>query len=198
MEEEGTLKEEGTKAAPPPDADQGNNETEKGNEKLYTQEEVEKKLRGQGKALAEAKAQLAKIEADREAAERKRLEEKGEHKQLADRAIAAAEAKERAAIAEAEARQAAEDKLAALTARMEASYKKRIAALPVTERALAKLLPFDALEDGLPLLEKQAHSKTVNVHGGAGRGGGEPVDAVKRATKIGNDWIHGNKNGGAK
>jgi hypothetical protein len=171
---------------PDPEAGSGNNKPDSGSDdkgKTFTQEEVERKLRGQGKKLQEALDKLSKIEEEKEAAERKRLEDEGKWKEIAERATA-----------EAKAGSAAAAKLQAYEAQRMEALQKRAKALPADQRKLiVDGLNLDQLESLLPMLEKQAQGVTVNVHGGGGRGGNDPVNAVEQAKKAGSDWIHGKK-----
>ena len=128
---------------PTPDSSSGDNVDDKG--KVYTEEELQQRLKGQGKELKKRDEEIAlllKNKQEREGADeetkRKKLEKQGEHKKgWDDERLAHAATKEKHAALEAELKEAN----AALAAIEEANRKalgERIAALPETLKAQAE------------------------------------------------------------
>lgn len=159
--------------------------------RVYTQEEVEAKLRGQGKKLAEMEARLKAVDEDRAkrkeadtAAKRKAAEESGQYKEL----LTVAE--QRAAELEAKLMAATEKETARLEA-VDADNDKRRKTLP---KALVDLIPDgldpDAVARQIERLEKLKGEKVVAVHGGGGRSG-EPVDHLASGLAAVNDKLFG-------
>lgn len=123
--------------------------------KMFSEEEVERKLRGPGKRIAELEAALAKIEADAKSREEAALAEQGKHKELAE--VKSSEAKQlREQLKEREAKLAAYE--AANQARLDeiaVSNKERIKALPEAVRKdVPKGLDPEALAGVLTTIEK--------------------------------------------
>lgn len=154
-------------------------------------EEVEKKLRGQGKLVKKLEEQIAALEAekaDREktAAERqqKELEEQGKHKELY--------------LKEAEAKKSIEEKYKALvereTKRLEAltaSIEKRVAALPKEYRDLVPPgLDPDATAEQVSKLEALAAQRDGKSGGYTGatrpgnQGSTDPAEILRRQHEI--------------
>jgi hypothetical protein len=144
---------------PAPSAGQGEAQPSGGESgarsKMFSEEEVERKLRGPGKRIAELESALAKIEADAKAREEAALAEQGKFKEVAEiKAAAEKQArdenktlKERLAAFEA-AQQVRLDEIAA-------SNKERVKALPeATRKDLPKGLDPEALAGVLTTIEK--------------------------------------------
>lgn len=157
--------------------------------RTYTKDEVEAKLRGQGKKLAEYEAKLKLIadadekrKASEKEAKRKTAEEQGQYKEL----LTVAE--QRAAELEAKLASHLERETTRLEA-VTAENEKRRKGLP---KALADLIPdgldADAVARQIDRLERLKGDKSVAVHGGGGRSA-EPVDPMDAAVKLMNDRI---------
>lgn len=141
--------------------------------RMFTEDQVTAKLRGQGKALAELQAKLAEYEQRDAEAEKKRMEAEGQHKELAERASRDAErAKADAERYRALVEQSVEQRLKALP-------KELRGELPEDVDIDAKLLLLPALEKAAALVAKAA---PVSVNGGPGRSGAK-VDRVEESTK---------------
>lgn len=169
-------------ADPPPATQKGDNGVPK--PKTYTEEEVEARFRGQGKKLSELEAELAKYrQADEE---RKQSERTVGERLLAEQ--------ERGKQLEAEVkslREREETRLATLTK----ANEKRLEALPKELRPPVAGLDPDRVADILAHMESVASTKTVDIHGGAGRGApADPErDHAERLAKAGHAFVFGSK-----
>lgn len=148
--------------------------------KKFAEEYALRKLRGQGKALAERDAKIkAYEEKERKAVEAKKTTEQ----RAAD--LAAENEKLRSEN---------ETHRAAIVARKEAAAEKVAGLRKSLPKAIASAVPehLDP-EDQLQILgdlERLKSDKSVAVHGGGGRTAAEPVDPMDAAVKLMNDRIN--------
>lgn len=139
--------------------------------RTYTEEEVMAKLRGQGKALEETKAELEKLRADAEAAAKAKEEaELSAQERLAKREAELAERD--AKLAEYQAREQAR------VDAIKADNKKRLAALPEEHRPPEVADP-EAMAQVLTYAEQRA--------GNGSPGGVPPLRKPRPDTQAGND-----------
>ena len=162
--------------------------------RTYTEEDVERRLRGSGKKIGELEARLkafeeseARRKADDEAAAKKRLEEQGQFKVLLEQTTAS-----KAAI-EAELNALREREQQRLEAKREANEEK-IKALPKEARELVPPgLDPDAMEKHLLALERRVKDVTIQVRDGGTRSPQTPEDAVAVANARGHQALFGSK-----
>ena len=172
-------------AGPPP-------ETNGESGKVYTQEELDRKLRGSAKERATLEARLAAFEAEEakraqaKQTEAEQLAElRNETKTLADK-LKAKEAAETAELAEV----AAENEATLKDLKLSKEEKQLVA-------VMSELPPKQLRKALAAFVASRVSVETRSVHGGAGRAG-QPEDPTAAAVEAGRAMILGKAKGGAK
>lgn len=193
--------------AAPPDPSTGDSTDDKGG-RTYTQEELDRKLRGQGKALEEMKAKLAAYEADKEKAKkkadeakRKKMEEEGDLKGLLSEREKRIADLENALSQKDSAISGFQEKEMARLEALKDDNQKRLKALPKALHDLVVDDDPDKMAMRLSRVEKlrAEDGQTINVRGRGGRGNEnvEPDDPVQASYDMMNAAIDKRKRGGA-